>query len=357
MPGVVGRFVRAMGLAVSMTAAVAGHCEASPAAGMVITNTVTAQYADPHGTTYGVQSNTVATSIAAVSAVVVSPKETAADPASEGYPAGTPMTRTFTIVNGGNVPDAYMLSSVTAGAGAIASIAFVAASGAVPATVGSTVSPVLQPGDAIKVQVVVADRERRGRHGVPDRRDGALDERDDVQRPGERQRQGMGARADGRVDRADPAVPATSINKLVNQVRTHTANPGETVTYSIVFKNYGGSPATNVVVVDDVPAGITALPQTAAINGVPVAQATTLAGQRLTVKAGTLAVGAVDTLTFDAVVQNGSAARRLVRQRRVALRRRHARRSRRRRQACSSASATSCTTATRDRARRSTARR
>ena len=85
-------------------------------------------------------------------------------------------------------------------------------------------------------------------------------------------------------------------------MRSHSAHPGETVTYSIAFRNYGGSPATNVVVTDDVPAGIHALPQTVAINGVSAASSATLAGQRLTVKMSAMAVNESDVLTFDAVV-------------------------------------------------------
>ncbi|HEX3550915.1 MAG TPA: hypothetical protein VHT53_11090 [Candidatus Elarobacter sp.] len=307
MPGVVGRLVRAMGLAASLSAAAAGRCEASPAAGIVITNTVTAQYADPHGTTYGVQSNTVATSIAAVSAVLVSPKQTSADPSADGYPAGTQVTRTFTVVNGGNVPDAYVLSSVTAGAGTIASVAYVTASGSVPVSVGSTVSPTLQPGEAVRVQIVVTTANVAVGTAFPiaiaARSTNATTSNGVVSDAGK-----AWALAQPGASIGGPGGPATAVNKLVDQVRTHTANPGETVTYSIVFKNYGGSPATNVVVADDVPAGITALPQTAAINGVSVASSTTLSGQHLTVKVGTLGVGVVDTLTFDATVQSGAAA-------------------------------------------------
>ena len=88
MPGVVGRLARAMALAVSLIASATGRGEASPAAGVIIMNTVTAQYSDPHGLTYGVQSNTVSVSIAAVSGIAVSPKETAVDPAAEGFPVG-----------------------------------------------------------------------------------------------------------------------------------------------------------------------------------------------------------------------------------------------------------------------------
>ena len=97
MPGVFVRLVRSMGLAVPLMATAMGTGEASPAAGVVISNTVTAQYADPQGLTYGAQSNTITVSVASVSAIVVSPKETAVDPNAESFPVGTPVSRTFTI--------------------------------------------------------------------------------------------------------------------------------------------------------------------------------------------------------------------------------------------------------------------
>jgi uncharacterized repeat protein (TIGR01451 family) len=307
MPGVVGRLARAMGLAVLLIASAVEHGEASPAAGVVISNTVTAQYSDPQGLHYGVQSNTVAVSIAAVSAIVVSPKETAVDPATEGFPAGSPIVRTFTIANAGNVADAYTIQSVSTGAGTIASVAFVTPSGLLPVTLGTTASPALQPGESVAVQVAlttvgavvgtafpVALAARSTNTAVANGLVADSGKEWAVAQPG--------------ASIAGPAGPATSIIKLVDQVRTHSAVPGETVTYSIVFKNYGGSPATNVVVVDDVPAGIVALPQTVAINGVSAAASATLAGQRLTVKVGTLGVGALDTLTFDATVQSGATA-------------------------------------------------
>ena len=67
MPGRFVRTVRSMGLAVSLFALASGTGEAaSPAAGVVISNTVTAQYSDPQGLSYGVQSNTISVSIAAI---------------------------------------------------------------------------------------------------------------------------------------------------------------------------------------------------------------------------------------------------------------------------------------------------
>ena len=307
MPGVVGRLARAMGLAVLLIASAAGRGEASPAAGIVISNTVTAQYSDPQGLHYGAQSNTLVLSIAAVSAIAVSPKETAVDPVTEGFPSGTAIVRTFAIANAGNVADAYTILAASTGAGTITSIAFVTPSGPLPVTLGSTISPTLQPGQSISVQVAIATAGAAVGVAFPiavtARSTNAAVTNGLVTDSGKEW-----ALAQPGASIAGPGGPATSINKLVDQVRTHTAKPGETVTYSIVFKNYGGSPATNVVITDDVPAGIVALPQTAAINGTSVAASAVLAGQRLTVKVGTLGIGAVDTLTFDAVVQSGSIA-------------------------------------------------
>ena len=307
MTGVFARLVRTMGLAASLFASAAGLGEASPAAGVIITNTVTGQYTDPLGLTYGVQSNPVSVSVAAVSAIAVSPKETAVDAAAEGFPLGTPIVRTFTITNAGNTADAYTVQSLTTGVGTITSAAILTAAGPVPVIAGTTVSPVLQPGESIKVQVNIATAGAAVGVAFPivltARSTNTAVANGLVTDSGK-----QWAVAQPGASIAGPSGPATSINKLVNQVRSHSASPGETVTYSIVFKNYGGSPATNVVIVDDVPAGIRALPQTVALNGINAAASATLAGQRLTVRIGTLAVGAVDTLTFDAVVQSGTTA-------------------------------------------------
>jgi uncharacterized repeat protein (TIGR01451 family) len=307
MPGVFVRLVRSMGLAVPLLAAATGTGEASPAAGIVISNTVIAQYGDPQGLTYGAQSNTVTVSVAAVSAIAVSPKEPAVDPNAESFPVGTPVTRTFTITNSGNVPDAYTIASLTSSAGSITSIAFITASSVIPASIGSTVSPTLQPGETIKVQVVIATA------GVAvaapfsialvARSTNATTANGIVTDNG---REWAVAQPGAAI--AGPNGPNTIVAKLVNHVRSHAAHPGETVTYSIAFRNYGGSPATNVVVVDDVPTGVHALLQTVALNGVSAVASAALAGQRLTFRLGSMAVNESDVITFDAVVDNALTA-------------------------------------------------
>ncbi len=307
MRGVFARIVRTMGFAAALFATAAESGEAAPPAGAIISNTVTAQYTDARGLTYGTQSNTIKVTVAAVGAIVVSPKETAVDLAAEGYPAGMPITRSFTVTNTGNTADAYTIASIVPGAGSVTSIAFVTSSGNVPVTLGTTASPALQPGEAIRVQVVISTVGIAVGAAFPitllARSTNASVANGLVSDSGK----------EWAIAQAGPAIagplgPNTAINKLVDQTRTHTASPGETVTYSIAFKNYGGSPATNVTIVDDLPAGITALPATVALNGANAAGAATLTGQRLTVRVGTLTVGASGTLSFDAVVQSGTIA-------------------------------------------------
>jgi uncharacterized repeat protein (TIGR01451 family) len=307
MTGVFARLVRSMSLAAFLIASAAGIGEASPAAGIVISNTVTGQYSDPHGLTYGVQSNTITVSIAAVSAIAVVPKETAVDPNTENYPAGTPVTRAFTVTNAGNVTDAYTIASIVLGGGSLTSAAFVTTNGAVPIVVGQTVSPALRPGESVKVQVVVATA------GLPvgtpwamslvARSTNAAAANGVVTDSGK-----QFAVAQPGASLAGPAGPNTVIEKLVDQARTHPASPGETVKYQITFRNYGGSPATNAVLVDDVPPGLHADPQTVTLNGKNVAADATLANGRLTVKVGTIPVGATDVLAFDAVVESSLTA-------------------------------------------------
>ncbi|HTD36578.1 MAG TPA: isopeptide-forming domain-containing fimbrial protein, partial [Candidatus Limnocylindrales bacterium] len=302
--GKLARVLRTTGLIASLLAFAAAAGEAAPG-GTKITNTATVTYADDQGRTFTAQSNAVFVSVASVSAITVTPKEPAPDVSTEGYTAGTPLTRTFTITNGGNVADAYTVAAAASGAGTLVSIAFVTSAGNVPITLNSTVSPTLQPGESIKVQLVITTAGIAAGTTFPitlTARSTNVSAANGLVSDSGRQ----WAIAQPGASIAGPLGPTSIVTKLVNQVRTHPAQPGETVTYAISFKNYGGSPATNVVLTDRVPAGITVLPNTLALNGTNIASAASLNGQVLTVNVGTLAVGATDTLSFEATVQSGS---------------------------------------------------
>lgn len=305
---VVGRLVRTIVLSLACAALATHAGEAASPAGTIVTNTATAQYAaGPSGTTYSVQSNTVQVAIAAVSAIVVGPKEKAVNSATEGYSVGVPITRTFTITNVGNAADAYTITAVTSGGGAISSIAFVESNGNVPVTLNATISPTLQPGQSISVQVGLTTAgiavgasfpiALTARSTYAGAANGLVSDSGQVW-----------ALAQAAASLGGVGGPDTLVTKLVDSVRSTTATPGTTITYSIAFKNYGGSLATNVVLTDDIPAGITALPATTALNGTAIASAASLSGQVLTVKIGTLAPSAMDTVTFQATVMSGQIA-------------------------------------------------
>ncbi|MGH8164941.1 MAG: hypothetical protein ACREP1_11480, partial [Rhodanobacteraceae bacterium] len=129
---------------------------ASTPAGTTVQNTASLSYQDGSGQLYAAASNTVTTTFAPVGALVVTPKQAQADPATDSFAVGANITRTFGIANVSNISDAYTIQSVSAAPGKVVSIAFVTAGGSVPVTIGSTVSPVVPAGASVAVQVVVA---------------------------------------------------------------------------------------------------------------------------------------------------------------------------------------------------------
>lgn len=268
--------------------------------GTVLANAASASYEDAPGHVVTIVSNTVQTTVAAVGALAVSPKEDAANPATESYAAGSPITRTFTISNASNIPDAYTVTGVTTGAGSVTGLAFLDASGALlPASTGSTVSPTVPPGGSVRVVVSLATT------GVAVGTTFAI---------------ALSARttAGGTVNglQSDSgklwAVAATPpalggpggagvpIAKTVDDARSVQSQPGAAITYQIRFQNYGASPAVNAVLTDVVPAGIHADPASVKLNGAPAAA--TLSGQTLRVPLGTLPPGVPMTVTVTASV-------------------------------------------------------
>ncbi len=285
----------------SFVALAASTGEGAPVAGTRVDNTATATYLDSAGDALAAQSNTVVVAVNAVGAIVVSPKETAVDPATESYQVGTPIVRTFTILNAGNVADAYTIASATAGPAKIASIAFVAPGGGAGRNgAAAGVSPTVAPGGTIDVRVALTTQ------GIPV----------DLPYPIAIAARSTARTANGIVSDsgrewavATPGAQVAGLSgatsavlKLVNGRRSIVATPGQTVVYSIGFENYGGSPATNAVVTDQVPAGMSVLPRTIALNGADISASATWQGGTLTIKAGTIPLHVPEILTFAAVV-------------------------------------------------------
>jgi len=284
---------------------------ASPAAtqgGTAIVNVATATYADAEGETYATVSNTVETTVALIGALVVDPKIPAADltaAATDRAPAG-PTTRTFTITNTSNIPDAYTITAEASAPAALVSIVYQAGSSTIPVTVGSTVSPTVAPGASIGVAVKVDTTGLNVDTAVPvtiTARTTATGTTNGLQSDSGEQWIVVAKGA----DLVGPGGPNTHIAKTVDHTTVVQSQPGGTVTYDIVAMNSGGSAATNVVVTDIIPSGLTADPATvvAKVDGSVVPSTTNLANGTLTVRIPTLPSGSTLDVSFDCAVPNG----------------------------------------------------
>jgi uncharacterized repeat protein (TIGR01451 family) len=270
-----------------------------------IVNSASASWQDDRGNVYADVSNGVTVMIQGVSALTVTPKEQGCNPKLDGYPAGQNVTRTFVIANDSNLADAYRITSFSADKGQIVSLSFLEPSGSVPITVGSTVSSTVQPGATIAVQVVLNTA------GIAAGTSFALHLTAQTTVSGT----ANGLQSDSGEQwllaatpssLAGPGAADTPIQKTVNQQITIQAQPSGTVTYAISVKNYGGSPATNAVLTDTIPGGLTADASSATVNGTAVTA--TLSGQTLTVPIGTIDAGATDVVAFNAHVADISTA-------------------------------------------------
>ncbi len=276
---------------------------ATPTAGnTTVTNAATGTYRDSTGATYEIDSNPVSVIVQGVASLAVTPKENAVNPATDGYPAGTAVTRTFVIANTSNIADAYRITAFTTDRGTVTSLSFLTPGAAVPVVTGTTVSPTVQPGQNITVQAVINTA------GVAVGTSFALHLTAQTTAPGAANGLQSDTGTQWLVSANAPALsgpnaPNTPISKTVNQTQVVQTQGGAIVHFDIAGKNYGGVPATNVVMTDSVPAGITVDLSTVKVNGVAVSNAS-VSGQTLTVPIGTLNAGAVADVSFDSQVAN-----------------------------------------------------
>ena len=276
---------------------------ATPSTGnTTITNGAVGTYQDTTGVQYEVDSNLVQVTVQGVSALAVSPKEAAANPAVDGYAAGQPVTRTFTIVNTSNIPDAYRITSFTADRGSVTSLAFVSGGSSTPIAVGTTISATIQPGQSVTVQAVI------NTSGVAVGTPFALRLTAQTTVTGT----ANGLQSDSGIQwlisasapsLSGPSGANTPVSKTVNATQVVQSQGGAIVHFDVVTKNYGGIPATNVVMTDVLPPGLTSDITTLKLNGLTVSGAT-LSGQTLSVPLGTLNAGATDDVSFDSLVEN-----------------------------------------------------
>jgi uncharacterized repeat protein (TIGR01451 family) len=238
----------------------AGFAQPQPtAADSVISNRAEAIYADGDGNEFSTVSPTITVTVRPVSAVVVTPDETAP---SAAIAPGERITRLFRVCNLGNTPDFYTLTraEVTAPATLVALYFDTDASGTLtdgdaPAGLNSTMSPRLAPRACVGVISVVDVNASAPQTQVAIR----LTARSNVSSTVNGTVEDAGTIINAVGERArltDPHNPALPPSKLVNNQDRVTTAPGQTLDYTISFRNSGSVVARRVLVADDLPAGL-----------------------------------------------------------------------------------------------------
>lgn len=273
--------------------------------GTQIVNAATATYADSASHVYSTTSNAVVSSIAKLSALVASPKETSPNPATECIAAGSAATRVFTITNTSNIPDAYQLDKLTAGSLTIVSAAWQSSSGPIATGVNGAVSPAVDPGASVTLRVTIATTGLSVGANVPVQlgvhtttagtATGIVSDTAQAFVIG-----ATGASLTGKGGNGTP------IGKTVNQTALVQAQPGNSVMFDITVRNSGGSAATNVVVHDDVPAGLSIIAGSAQIDGQPAGANASVNGQNVTFTIPALAPSQSVDASFQAQLPPGS---------------------------------------------------
>jgi uncharacterized repeat protein (TIGR01451 family) len=229
------------------------------AADSVISNRAEAIYADEDGNEFSTVSPTITVTVRPVAAIVVTPDETA--PSAAVAPAER-ITRLFRVCNFGNTPDLYTITraEVTAPAALVALYFDTDASGTVTdadasVNLNSTMSPRLAPRACVGVLAVVDVNASAPQTQLAIR----LTARSNVSITVNGTVEDTGTIINTVGDRArltNPDNSALPPSKLVNRQERITAAPGQTLDYTISFRNSGSVVARGVLVADDLPAGI-----------------------------------------------------------------------------------------------------
>ncbi len=225
----------------------------------VISNRAEAIYTDADGNEFATVSPTITVTVRPVSAIVVTPDETAP---SAAVAPGERITRFFSVCNFGNTPDLYTVTraEVTAPAALSALYFDIDASGTLtdadaPVNLNSTMSPRLAPRACVGVIAVVDVNASAPQTQVSIR----LTARSNVSVTVNGAVEDTGAIINSVGERArltDPGNATLPPSKLVNNQERVTAAPGQTLDYTISFRNSGSVAARRVLVADELPAGL-----------------------------------------------------------------------------------------------------
>jgi uncharacterized repeat protein (TIGR01451 family) len=284
-------------------------------AGVVISNRAEATYADSDGITYGTVSLTVTITVLTVASVTVTPDET--EPSASVAP-NERVVRTFRVCNTGNTPDFYTITSADVATPAtLVSLHFdTDATGTLTSadrdiTLGATMSPRLARGQCVGVLAEVDTNAGQvgqqfsihvvARSSVADAVNAGAQDAGTIINVF-----GNGARLSAP---ADPRLPPT---KLVEGREQVTTSPGQTLNYTISFRNSGDITARNVRMQDDLPAGLDYVTGSLRLNNRPLTDSDdndegSVASRRVEIHLAQVAVGEVNVVAFQARVAVGVA--------------------------------------------------
>ena len=277
-------------------------------AGTVISNRAEATYTDSSGTGFATVSPTVTVTVLTVSAVVVTPDET--EPSATVSP-NDHVTRLFRVCNTGNTPDLYTIMRAEASAPAHLTALYFDLDGSGtrtegdrPVVIRTSLSPRLAHGACIGVLAEVeTGASPAGSHisinitarsNVSDAvNSGATDTGAIINAVGE------GAHFNAPDDARLPPV------KLVEGVSNVTASFGQTLSYTISFRNHGDVAARNVLLSDELPEGLEYAPTSLRLNGQPLTDTDDgdggrINGRRIEVRKEEVAAGELVQVAFQA---------------------------------------------------------
>jgi uncharacterized repeat protein (TIGR01451 family) len=322
-----GRWSSGMGR-VALLAAAAGlpatsaYAAGTPA-GTNIENTATATYAGPDGAPLSVDSNTVTLRVDELLDVSVASAETGEVGAA---PGATNQVLRFTLTNGGNGPEAFLLSAVANAGGddfdpVLTSLVLdTNGNGAYDAGVDTVYAagandPVLQPDTSLTVFVLstIPAAATNGQRGQIDLHAEAVT---GTGAPGT----SFAGQGEGGGDAVVGATGAESTDDGIYRVNAATvaltkaasvagpfggtgAIPGAVITYTLTATVSGAGTVNNVAVADPIPAGTTYRPGTLTLEGAALtdaadADAGRFTGSGIAVALGSVGAGTSRTITF-----------------------------------------------------------
>jgi uncharacterized repeat protein (TIGR01451 family) len=252
----VSTLVVAILFAATVSSRVRGLDETVPG-GTIISNRAEATYSDRDGSTFTTVSQTVTVTVLAVATLTVTPKET--EPSANVGPHDR-ITRLFHICNTGNVANAYTITQADVNLpAALVNLYFdndatgTVTNGDTQITIGSSQSQTVAPAACLGVLAVVDTNDSPANSLLQIH----LTARVNTTGAGSGEDKGTIINAVGKgASLTDPANAALPPLKQVNGGEHAVVAHGTAFTYAIAFRNSGDVSARNVIVVDDLPAGV-----------------------------------------------------------------------------------------------------